>query len=324
MTSNRLILTPVVLAILVLGACTKEPIKQKQESSLNVGPESQIIPEFVNFTPFPGGLLTCDGQCSATVGRDYYTWNIKLTFDINRHGRLRISQKQEPALTNQDHPAQDAICSAKGSTGNQRNSWLPYTGIFVYGGELLSINDADQKQLELLALSEIEGGRMMVVNEKAPAIEWTFVPCVGPQRVDTGFRLDSFLPRDAVMTVKTDNGTLTELSLPSPTEPFALLRYRSGAMIPVPMRPVIVTINLVSGKLVVYYQTTFATSPPLRKVELRAILPNQKPSEGESESQFHDRSKAMLEDLESCPLPLKPIEDCANPNRRPNKRIFSN
>jgi hypothetical protein len=324
MTSFRLIsATAVVLAVLLLSACTMAPTKQKPEPSAAVDPVKPVVPEVVNFTPFPGGLLTCSGQCSTIAGQDFYTWNIKLTFDIDGYGNLSVSQQQEPALTGQDDPAQDAICGTKGSTGNQRNSWLPYTGIFVRGGELLSIHDAERKQQKLLALSDIEGGRMKVVGQNACKQEWYFVPCVGPHRVASGFRLDSFLPRDAMLTIKSANGNLMELSLPSPTEPYVLLRYRSGAMIPVPMRPVLVTVDIDGGRLVAYYQTTFAVAPSLRKIELRAILPNQKPSEGETWDRFRDRSEAMLGELRGCPLPLKPIEECATPNRKPDLRIFS-
>lgn len=133
----------------------------------------------------------------------------------------------------------------------------------------------------------------------------------------------AFCLREAVLAVKPEKGALLRLSLPSPTEPYVLLRYHSGAMIPVPMRPVIVTVDLVERRLVAYFQTTYADQPPLRKVELRAVLPGQTPAEGETEARFRERSEAVLGDLRRCPAPTGPIEACATPEREPDRRIFS-
>ena len=164
---------------------------------------------------------------------------------------------------------------------------------------------------------------MVVVGKAARDAEWSYVPCVGPHRVDAGSRLDGYVPRDAVLTIRSDKGATTKLSLPDPTEPYLLLRYRSGAMIPVPMRPVMITVDLPERRLVAYFQSTFPVAPPLRKVELRAILPSQSLAEGETAERFRERSQAALQDLRGCAPPTQPIEPCATPDRRPDRRIFS-
>lgn len=326
------LLTPrfALLALALLTACAQTPPAPPREATKPAEPAPVVAeptvpapPETVNFTPFPGNLLMCDGACSARVGRDYYTWNIKLSFDIDRQGHLSLADQQEPALTAEDDPAEDNLCNAKGSPGNQRNTWFPDTAIFVRGGKLLSVRTGKQKPLKLSLLNAERGAALRVRGKGARATEWAYQPCVGPHRVPTGVRLDGFLPREAVLAVKPAKGALLRLSLPSPTEPYVLLRYHSGAMIPVPMRPVIVTVDLIERRLVAYFQTTYADQPPLRKVELRAVLPGQTPAPGETEARFRERSEAVLGDLRRCPVPTTPIEACATPEREPDRRIFS-
>lgn len=319
-----------LLAALLLGACASSPSETPASTPTDQAvavtpapPEEAVVPERVNHTPFPGFTLICDGQCSAEAGQDYYTWDVKLSFDIDRRGKLKVSEYQEPGLAMEDDPAQDRVCGEKGSTGNQRNTWFPYTGIFVRGGKLQSVRDAGGKQLQLWELSPIEGGDMMFVGNEDGVAEWSYVPCVGPHRVDAGARLDGFLPPGAVLTVKPDKGVPTRLSLPEPTEPYLLLRYRSGAMIPVPMRPVLITVDLTERRLVAYFQSTFPVAPPLRKIELRAILPGQKPDKSETAERFRERSQAALQDLRRCAVPNRPMEPCATSERRPDRRIFS-
>lgn len=326
-------LTPrfALLALALLTACAQTPpapprevpATQPEPAPTPVAEVAPAPPETVNFTPFPGNILMCDGACSARVGRDYYTWNVKLSFDIDRQGRLSVAEPQEPALTVDDDPAEDGRCTAKGSPGNQRNTWFPDTAIFVRGGKLISVRAGKQKPLKLATLSGEKGGALRVRGKGARATEWVYQPCVGAHRVASGARLDGFLPREAVLAVKPEKGALLRLSLPSPTEPYVLLRYHSGAMIPVPMRPVIVTVDLVERRLVAYFQTTYADQPPLRKVELRAVLPGQAPAPGETEARFRERSEAVLGDLRRCPAPTTPIEACATPERTPDGRIFA-
>ncbi len=311
-----------ILAALLLKACATVPVEPPMEAAPTQPPQASG-PEVVNFTPMPAVLLTCDGACSAVAGQDYYTWNAKLSFDIDARGRLVVSQQQEGALSASDDPALDKVCGDKGSIGNMRNTWFPTTAIFVHGGTLNGVRDADRKRLKLTQLTKIEGGEMMVVGKAARDVEWSYVPCVGSQRVEAGHRLDGFLPPGAVLSVKPGKGQAMNLSLPSPTEPYVMLHYRSGEMIPVPMRPVIVSVDLVQRRMVVHYQSTFPVAPALHTIELRAIVAGQGPGEGETRAAFQQRTQAALDDLWRCPVPRVPIEACATPVRKPDPRIFS-
>ncbi len=315
---SYLIITP---AVLLLSACAASSGGKISEAEVDSDTTKPM--DVVNYTPFPGILLMCNGNCSTSTGKDYFAWNIKLSFDFDSQGNVRLSKQQEPALSQDDDPAIDSICGENGSPGNQRNTWFPYTGIFVRGGVPVSISDTDQAHLNLIRLSDIEEGLKMVVGEQARDVEWAYYPCVGPNRVEAVYRLDGYLPENSVMELVSETGEHLHLSLPTPTQPFVLLRYRSGAMIPVPMRPVMITIDLIERRLVAYYQATFADAPPLRKIELRAVLPGQTPVEGESPERFVERKEAILGELRGCTAPVKPIEPCATPERRPDMRIFS-
>lgn len=318
--SHRLALAALSTALLSLPVASGAEPAGKTTSSAKAA--QAFRPTVTNLTHFPEVLLVCDGTCSAGTGSDYYTLSTKLSFDIDRMGGLTISGRSEPSMTLEDDPSQDRVCSEKGGAGNQRSTWYPDTAIFVRGGYLVSVRNADKKRQKLFRLSETDRGDMKFTGKKARDTESAFVPCVGPHRVNTGFRLDGFLPQDAVMAVRTRQRRLMRISLPDPTEPYLVMHYLSGAVIPVPLRPVVVTIDIAEQRLVVYYQSTFGVDPLLSKIELRSILPYQTPSEGESDAQFSERTHALLTDLRTCAIPTKPVEACATPERQPNPRIF--
>lgn len=313
-----------VLGLLALAACTPMPKSPDTAAAPTSNPAFEI-PEQVNHTPFDSILLTGSygEDRNAGIG-EFFSWGTKIAFDMDARGRLTVSERQEASLDASDDPARDFQCGARGGLYNQRSVWFPYTGILVRGGTLESVVDTGiEQRLELIPLSPYEQGMMMVVGEKARQVEYAYVPCVGEHRVSAGARLNSFLPRGARLKVKPTKGASLALSLPDPVEPFMLLRYTMGAMIPVPMRPSLMTIDLIDRRVVVYYQSTFSPTPPLRKVEMRAILPNQEPSEGETPERFRERSEAQLRDLRACAINTRPIEPCATPNRRPDRRIFT-
>jgi hypothetical protein len=89
------------------------------------------------------------------------------------------------------------------------------------------------------------------------------------------------------------------------------------------MRPIMLTIDLIEHRIVMYYQSTFPVLPPLRKIELRAILPDQVPSEGETPERHRERTEATLRYLRQCPIGYRPMESCATQNQHPDPRIFS-
>ena len=281
-------------------------------------------PERVNATPFSDVMLTsrCRGdECGATS--DYYSWHTKITFDIETNGELKVAKEQERSLDLSDDPTRDTKCGPKGGTGNQRNPWFPATGIMVRGGDLLSVRTAEGGRQPLLPLSAGDRGLMVASGRHAQKAEYGYVPCVGKYPVAKGHRLSSYLPRGAVLAIKPLKGPHQRVTLPQPVDPYVQLHYWNGAIIPVPMRPTLVTVDLLDHRVVVYYQSTFATSPPLRKLEMRAILPNELPLEGEPQEQFVARINATLQHLRRCPVTNRPMEVCANPNQTPDPRIFA-
>lgn len=315
------------VGLLMLAACAPMPAPSGEDvprSATAASNQESEYPETVNYTPF--GSVMLDGSYAEgdyAVYSKFFSWGTKISFDMDARGRLTLSKRQEDTLDASDDRARDFQCGAKGGLFNQRSVWFPYTGILVRGGTLESVVDARiDERLELIPLSPYEQGLMMVVGEKARQVEYAYVPCVGEHRVSAGARLSSFMPRGARFKVKPNKAASLTLSLPDPVEPFLLLRYEMGAMIPVPMRPTLVTIDLIERRLVVYYQSTFANDPPLRKVEMRAILPGQTPSEGESAERFRERNEATLSDLRACVSNPRPIEQCATHTRRPDRRIF--
>lgn len=314
------------LATAMLAACAQQqPVPQQESSEPSEPVQEQFVPPLhVNFTPFSTTLLT--GRCGEnecnSMG-EYFSWHAKVSFDIDKKGKLKVSDHQELSLTEDDDPADDQKCGIKGGPGNQRTTWFPYTGIFVRGGQLKSVRDKSGSRQELVPLTPIEQGLMMVVGTSARKIEYAYVPCVGKYRVPAGHRLSGFFPRDAVIAVKPAKGPIVKLALPEPTEPYVLLRFRSGARVPVPMRPIMLTIDLIEHRLVVHYQSTFPVLPPLRKIELRAILPDQGPDKDETAEHFRERTEATLRHLRHCPIGYKPMEGCATPNQNPDPRMFS-
>lgn len=277
-----------------------------------------VMPEQVNYTPFGQVLLI-----AKSADGDYFSLGAKITFDFDAQGRMTLASHQEPVIDEHDDPAQDGECTGKGGGGNQRTTWFPDTAIFVRGGALQSVLLAPGKPVAAVPLSRDERGFMMVMGAQARQTEFFFVPCVGGHRVARGHRLNGFLPHGATLLVKPEKGGPVQLTLPQPVEPYVLLRYRAGAMIPVPMRPVLVTVDTQERRVVVQYQTTFALAPPLRKIELRAVLPGGKPAPDETAERFRERTDAMLNDLRQCPPPTRPMDPCASPLRVPDRRIFS-
>src|SRR5256885_4719313 len=70
-----------------------------------------------------------------------------------------------------------------------RSTWFPYTGVFVRGGTLVGAR-ADGADVAAKALTEHEGAQMLYTGKDADATEYYYAPCVGAQRVSTGWRLE--------------------------------------------------------------------------------------------------------------------------------------
>lgn len=310
-----------LLAVLPFCAAAAEPSPQ-EEPRAQVADDAQATPELVAYGPLRMRLLSADDAAGP-----YYSVVSKATFAIDAQGRLALLDRDgEPLLDAKADPTVSYDCRAHGASYNQRTAWFPYTALFVRGGTLTRIDGGKETRRTLRPLSadaESDGAAMAYAGPGARVPEYSFAPCVGPHRVAEGSRLDGYLAAGDRVTIRDAAGKRIRLALPQPFAPFVLARYRSGAIIPVPMRIVVATIDLVERRVVLQLQATLARTPPLRKLELRAVLGGDKPDPSESAARHRERTQALLGDLARCAPPrAHAIEPCADPQRLPDPRIF--
>jgi hypothetical protein len=296
---------------LVLAACA--PATPSQSQSLE--------PEVANLSPLASQLFTGHDQAGA-----YYSLDAKATFAIDAPGKLRLldvrSGEPIPGAADMQGETMSTACKPFGAVANQRTTWFPYTGVFVRGGTLVAVSSRGGN-IGIKSLSARNDGAMIYTGHDADEVEFFYAPCVGAQRVTHGWRTQHYIPDGSVLRVRADAGTRVDLQLPQRFVPYVLLRYRSGAIIPVPMRVVLATVDLSSRRVVLQYQSTFAAAVPIRKIEMRLITPGGLPSSGETAARYQERTQAMLQDLAACPPPhAHAIEACATPTRMPNPLIY--
>ena len=144
------------------------------------------------------------------------------------------------------------------------------------------------------------------------------------QRVEAGQRLDGYLAGSDRLVLRDTSNRTVSVVLPQPFAPFVLERYESGERVPVPMRIVLATVDLVERRLVLQLQATLPQVPAIRVLEVRAVLADGSPGEGESLQRYTERTRATLDDLARCAAPVEQaIEPCADPARAVDPRIFA-
>lgn len=267
-----------------------------------------------------------DAPSILLMGQDgwgtYYSALLKISYSANARGELALAPEAEPTIDHRTPEDRGTSCHEHGAALNQRTTWFPDTGLLVRGGTLRAVHGPTGQPLPLLRLSTADRDLLLYTGKDARQVEMAYVPCVGPHRVATGHRSIGFVEPGSTLTVVDAKGRLQRLRLPGRPLPFVLLRYHSGAMIPSPMRVVLVTVDLLRQRVVLQFQSTFMTQPPLRVVEWRALPVDVRPSEGETLERARERDGALANDLAACPPPLHPPEACATPLRRPDLRIF--
>ncbi|WP_348944520.1 hypothetical protein ABHF33_14010 [Chitinibacter sp. FCG-7] len=315
MIKNRLFL---FFLVSILAACARtEPVTGTKTPNSAQTADDKCCAKIVNYTQHPGVLLT-----ATIAGKDYYSYVAKLTFDILPNGELKRAEQQEETFGAEEQVADTYACTFKGAEFNQNTAWYPYTGFLVTGGKLLAVKDSAKKPMKLRKMTRLDSDAVMTQGSEARKSEYSYAPCVGKVRVESGQRLDSYFPIGGSMHFALNKRQRMNISLPKPMEPFLLLRYHSGALIPTPMRPVLFSINLTEKKLVVQYQSTIERKEPIRTIESRAINPEGEKDESETEARYQQRTKAFLDDLWSCPIPTTPGEPCASAKRIPNPLMF--
>ena len=324
--SRVLVSTLSAVITLSLGACAPTPsnVAKRDEGPPQTTPVAPVveqprIAEFVSLAPFKSFLMTAEDAAGT-----YYSVVAKASFTIRADGTLSLIENGgEPTIGSDTDNATDFECTAHGGGYNQRTAWFPYTALFVHGGSLEKVTTATGATQAQRVLSVDADGSVVYRGSGARATEYSFVPCAGAQRAGPGVRLDGYLGADDRLMLRTSSGKRLRLRLPQPFAPFVLARYETGAMIPVPMRIVIASVDLAERRVVLQLQTTIAMSPPIRKLELRAALKQGEPGEGESPEHYRERTSALLADLAACAPPVaQAIEPCANASRRPDPRIF--
>lgn len=298
-----------LLRALLLAACVSPPAAATEPD----GP-----PEQRNHTQAPSVLLLGEDRWGT-----YYSALLKVTYTIDARGELVLAQNAEPTIDHRTPEDQGTSCAEHGAALNQRTTWFPDTGLLVRGGELTALQGPAGAPMPLLRLSPVDGDALTYAGSGARQPEMAYVPCVGPHRVAAGHRTVGFVALGSTLTVARDGGRLLRLRLPERPLPFLLLRYHSGAMIPSPMRIVLVTVDLVRQRVVLQFQSTVMYRPPLRVIEWRAVPADIVPSDGETLERARERNEALVGDLAACPAPLHPPEACASPQRRPDRRIFT-
>lgn len=300
------------------AATVPAPLERPRAEVANDAPAA---PELMAYGPLR--MLLLSGEDAAG---SYYSVVSKATFAIDAQGRLTLlGQGGEPLLDAKTDPSVSYDCRAHGASYNQRTTWFPYTALFVRGGTLARVdgNEGKRPLRPLSADAESAGATMSYAGTGAREPEYSYAACVGPHRVAQGDRLDGYLAASDRMTIRDAVGKRMTLALPQPFAPFVLARYHSGAIIPVPMRIVVATIDLAERRVVLQLQATLSRTPPLRKLELRAVLDDGKPDPGESAARYRERTQALLGDLARCAPPrVHAIEPCADPQRLPDPRIF--
>lgn len=314
-----------IAAVLALAACASAPgtttrSEPAQEALPAIAPAEPSLAELVVHAPFQSFMMTATDQAG-----DYYSVVSKVTWSIDADGSLRlVGEGAEPVIGGTDETG-DFDCGAHGGGFNQRTAWFPYTALFVRGGTLREVVPARDTTIALHALSvETEDGSMIYRGESARTPEYSFIPCVGAQRVEAGYRLDGYLAGNDRLVLRDASGRTVRIALPQPFVPFVLARYHGGEMIPVPMRIVVASIDLVERRVVLQLQSTLAQVPAIRVLEVRAVLADGTPGDGESLERHAERTRALLDDLGRCAAPVEQaIEPCADPARRPDPRILA-
>ena len=224
----------------------------------------------------------------------------------------------------------DDVCKQGGNSLNDRTTDYPYAGILTRGARLVSVARPGERPLDLLALTRHAGNQGIFNGPDRRAIEYAFAACAGEQRTDGwGHRLNQYLPPDAELKVQlAGHRESIVLRLDAGFAPFVLLRYQSGALIPVPARIVLATVDAERGLLTLQYRSVFSLdAAPVRKFEARSVTPIEwggwRAGGEETAQQFTTRSTAMLAELGRCAVPTALVEPCADPDRLPDRAIYN-
>lgn len=310
---HQTILGAVFFLLACISPVNAKKAKESAKNSLEWG--FLAIPTYLN------GQEDANGKYKTVISR--------LRFNINDDYSLKpIIPDTWQTFTSADFinttSNDEYVCTKDGARFDYVNTWFPYTGFFVHGAKLKSVQDTQDNVLALHTLSPDKDGELIA---DAREMEWGFSGCVGDHKVNLGHRLDQFLTFDATLTVEDESGQTHDLAF-NKVHPWVLLHYKrsyfqTGDKVPVPMRPVIVTIDWPNRILSMVLQSTFPEKPKVQKFEVSVIHPGLQPAKNDSVERLAERTQAIIDDLSTCAVPTTPREPCATPERVPNWLIFS-
>lgn len=274
------------------------------------------VPRQRNLTGQPALLLA--GESSAGA---YWSFGLKTTYSFDAQGRLTLltGDDAEPMI---DHstPAADAEeCRAWGSAYNQRTTWFPDTAIFVDGGKLTGVRRGSKSEPRRTLVASSKDARTVTVRQNPKPTEYWRVPCVGSQRVKGGWRTDTLLAGGDRLIVRPAKGKEIVLRIPAAPAPYMLLAYSdtgrpsAGAIVAVPMRVVLATVDTAQRRLVLQWQATAAREPTVHDAAWALTVPEDgRAALPEARRAF---ASHVAEHLARCPLPKTPMNECASPER---------
>ena len=293
---------PLLLAtLLVWGCAARSPPTPTRTVPAKGVPENiaEIFPEIKSYLPFPHLLAASE----LDNGRWFYTGIVKVTMEL-RQGELVFASDQEPL---EDRYQCDPDCPDAYTTIEDHAAFRKQAELYLRPARLAVAEDA------YLA---IDGVRFPIHSDD------------GCARLSgrPGLTLAPYLRDGAeIELVGLEDHEDLRFQLPEPFLPFVFVRYHMGAVIPGPTRLDTFTVDAETKRVILVYRTTFWPEPSVRKVELRAIVPQSlqaEPSDRETLDERLRRDAATERHLRRCALPDGPGEPCLDAGLRPPRAIY--
>lgn len=263
----------------------------------------------------------------------YYTVVTKITYAIQGNQLRRLELDDEPPQRAEDVFSQDVEgqaqyqCTDKGAAWNEATLWYPYTGIFVHGGQLSAVRQAKGGSRTLHALDGTgDDGDLHVTNEAQP---FTFVPCVGAQRVRTGHRTQGFLQSGDVLSIAVaGQRQALQLRLPTDPQPYAVLEHANDELAVTPARIVLATVDVPRKRVVLQYQVSVATNAGVTTLRLMetatpATWRTLRSDASESDGGLRAFDRVVKQHLSRCARAASPTADaCAKADVKLTKQLY--
>ncbi len=286
----------VLLLCLVFSGCAPHSITKPQAAA--IPPEVGSDPIRQNHTPFPNLLVVSEDD----YGNQYHTAIIKVTFQQYTPGVWRFAQVQEEisdsASTSTECPR--AIEQIQDIVPFRRQAEVYTRPVKSASNSVhISVSGPQGDSKHRLATQDF----CRVYNSPQ---DFTFIAY--PQD-GTRFSVSGLL-----------NGSPVNFEIPKGFAPFLLVRYHGGQVVFTPARADTITLDTRQEKLIVVYRSTFPLSPAVRKLEYRAVLPDEMRSNHGPQQAAYDQR--VYQFLRRCSVPSYPVEECSLPTAPQDPALF--